>query len=269
MIEEAIKAIQEMAVEASGAKGKAVELPLEREPGHVYAIVNKSGEIDIRSAVPKPRAHKLGGIAEVCPYVEERGDADSVVWYDEKKIEIVMDDATRRDRVVCDLTFTPQFRLIQELQNAKYFDQKSFVRMLRVDLADCLLDNRLLEFVRGLKFTATATTAGTVRHGRESIGRDVEMQLQGASMDECPETTVLQCRMFTDTSLRDSFQVNCAVEIDMDAQRFALTPFPMECRNAIDSQLNRIQEMLQVGLEAVASEHEEDGYTTPLFRGSP
>lgn len=262
MIEEAIKAIGTLAVEAAGAKHKVLELHPGAEPQHRYALVKPTGEIEFHDAHPMPRAHRMAGIAEVIPYVKEKGTETSVIWYDESKVVILLDDDTRRDVAACQLHYTPQFFRLIELQKPTYFDQKAFVRLLRIELADCLLDLRLLNFVRSIKFTATERTAGTVRQTRESLGRDIEMQLQGEVEGECPEETVLQCRLFTDPSLRDTFNIRCAVEVDMDAQRFALTPFPLECRNVIELQLNGIGKMLQEGLDAESNE-------TPLFRGSP
>lgn len=257
MLQEALKLIEETAVKAAGARDKLQIVHVPTEPGHIYYTVGPGGEKERRVTEPAPRCHELATVAEVLEFVEKKGSDKSVIWYDRSGVTIVVDDSTRRDLASVSLEFTPQFVKLQELERYQPFKQKEFVRLLRVTLAGTLQDPRLLDWVRAVKFTTQGNAAGQVRHGRESMGRDIDAQVTSEITDDCPEEVTLFVRVFTDPILVATSQVVCAVEIDASAETFSLTPLPLQLHNAIEDQVERFGSDFREGAKC------------PVFRGTP
>jgi hypothetical protein len=259
ILADAIGMIGGLARDASGAKGKLEIVNPEREPNYIYLAVKPDGEYDRLEADPAPRTHLLGSFSEVIPYVETKGTKDnSVIWFDRCQVVIVLNDETRRDRASLKLNLTPQvLKLIELEKSRKGLEQKPFVRLLRIDLADALPDTLLLEWVRGVRFTSQGNAAGIVRHGRESLGSDIDEQITSELGSDCPEEVALRVRIFDDPAVTAVARIRCAVEIDVPAKEFMLTPLPLELHNAIEAAVT------DLGTELEAADK------CPVFRGRP
>lgn len=252
-----LKTIQETAVKASGADGKVALLKPGQEPDHVYLMVGQSGKVERVVADAKPRAHRLVTLEQVVAFVTKKGTAEaSVVWYDRSGVIVIVDDATRRDRADLTLTLTPQIQLLIALEKGRQFTQREFRRLLRVELAGCRVDDVLLNWVSSVKFNDSRTAGGVIKQGRESLGREIE-QAAVSDAGEPPEIMRLSVRVFDDPSLRETWPIECAVEIDLDNQVFQLIPLPLQLHNAIENEVGAIGKLLQ---EAVKC---------PAFRGKP
>lgn len=254
-----LQIIQDTAVKASDAKGKVAIVHPDAEPAHVYLTVNAQGTTNRLEAQPAPRGHVLRTLEEVPKYAARIGTEDgSVVWFDRTAIVIVLDDTTRRDKVTMPLKFTPQMRSLFTLEKDKpKFTQTEIVRLLRVDLADCRIDDRLLNWVRSCRFNTTANAGGQVKHGRESLGRDIDESIVGGDGGECPEEIRFDVRVFDDPLAVDKWEVRCAVELIVSEQSFRITPYPMQCDNAVENEVTAIGKYLT------------DQVKCPLFRGTP
>jgi len=241
---EALKLIQDTATQAAGARGKVAILEVEQDP-NIYYLVTPEGKHERIVPDPDPRCHKLGSIDQVANFVNfvENGDDHVVVWYSQSGVSVICDDRTRRDSANLRFNTTPQYRRLVGLGEASHvFEQKEFVRFLRIELADCLADERLLKFVRECRFQSSSQNGGSVQHGKESLGIDIEAH--ALNPDDCPEEIVLNVRVFDDPSLKETWQVKCAVELLVQQSVFRLTPLPMELTRILDHEMNAIGKYL-------------------------
>lgn len=170
---------------------------------------------------------------------------------------IVLDDSTRRDVARLGLEYTPQMGLLMNLEaDGKKFDQLAFRRLLRINLADCLPDNVLLNWVSDMRFTIAGESRGRLEHGRDSMGKDLEQDAM-SDVGQCPETIVLSVRVFDDPSMMVKRQVRCAVEILPAEKAFRLVPLPLEIHNAVELEMTDVGESLRKAVKC------------KVFRGTP
>lgn len=256
-----LQLIQETAVKGSGAAGKAVVLPIPGQPAHRVTIVTADGKVDMQELQPYPRGHTLDGLFEAIAYANTKGDAEnSVVWFDECGLVIVLDDATRRDVANAELTFSPQFACLMEIpESGKAYIQTAFRRLLRVTLRGCTPNDMLLDWVSDCEFGSKGNSVGTITKDRSSFGKDIEQMAQSKDRGECPSEITLSMPVFDDPGLRELRRVVCDVEIQLAEQKFLLTPLPGEIKAAIDAEMANVEALLA----------SEGGVKCPAFRGRP
>lgn len=256
-LKETVDLIQETARKAAGAVGKCVVLPVEGMPDHQRVIVRDDGSYNIVTLDPQPRSHELSTLDEAAAYIASQATDKTIVWFDRNAVVVVLDDTTRRDRATLDLILTPEIKLLMSLEaSAKWFDQVSFRRLLRVDLASCRRDDVLLNWVSAARFNTSGSTGGVISATKESLGKDIN-DAAISSAGEFPEEIGLQVRVFDDHRLRETWGVKCAVELDIRNASFRLTPLPLEIHNAIESEVDVIGDKLR------------DKVEVPCFRGRP
>lgn len=257
---ETLELLQETAVKASGASDKLALMTAKAEPDHVYLAVKPDGSYERRVADPKPRSHTLGSLDQVIPYVEEKGAESTVIWYNETGVTVVLDDNTRRDFARLAFTPTPQFEKLKFLDaNRPGLPQRDFRKLIRIDLAGCFENSRLLNWVSDVKFGSASNSLGNLRNERESLGKDIDAQaVSGAG--EIPEDVPLSVRLFDDASLVERQGIMCIFDLAIQDQQFRLIPLPLEIHSALEREVAYIGEKLTSGLLDLK---------VPLFRGYP
>lgn len=204
---------------------------------------------DSKSAAADEEAGELGDEGEPV--------GETIVWYDRPAIVVILDDFTRRDRATMELKFTPQMQQLLELEEKQTkFNQVAFRRLLKIELAGCRQDDAVLNWVSAMKFSNNSTAGGVITNQRASLGKAVD-DAASSELGPCPETMTLQVRIFDDPSLRDTWPVECEVEILAPEQSFRLVPLPMQLHDAIEAQLSVIGDHLATNLAC------------PVFRGQP
>ncbi len=250
---DALELIQETAQKAAGAAGKVQILDLPKEPKHVYGVVEADGKLHRIEAAPHPRQHKLLSVHQVGDFVAEitqRLTVKPTVWYSPAAVAIVLDDTVDLNTAgvaSCPLVYTPQFVLLRKLETMTSLAQKPFVRMLRKDLFDCLesdVAQQLLRSVRSLNFKEAMSGHARIDQGRESLGREIEAEVT-STIGPLPEYVTLDVRVFTDPALILRRPVKCALEVDAGEQWLALTPMPLELDNALQSEMEHLEGMLE------------------------
>lgn len=259
---ETLELMNKTAVEANGAKGKAEFLPVACEPDHVYYVVTPDAAPLRVEAAPPPRGHEIVTCEEVCEFVDKHKTADTAVWFGRDAVIVLLDDKTRRDMAQLTLTLTPQMQLLYALEKTvRLQEPKAFRRMLKVDLADCRLDDTLMNWVSQFKATSGAASSVTLgKSSKESMGREVQ---EAALNDngECPDEIQLSVRVFDDPGLTTRRPVRCAVDvlIQNGEAQFRLSPFPLEIHKAIEDEVLNIGDLLRKTL----------GKDVKIFRGKP
>ncbi len=259
-----LREIQKTAIAAAGAKDKAQILTLP-EPDGRYAIVGHDGQVKRFTPDPPARSHTVGSLDDLIQATLHYACGDKqpgAVWYSENEIVTVIDDTAgsrRLDRVRLPLRKTPAFEFFAREAADRWFPQKAFVRFLRVDLAGCLTARSevLLKAVRLISCTKSETGYGKAELGRESIGRDLDMQLKSDGV-EIPETVTFNVRVFHDPCLTAKSELVCAVDCDPKSFEFNLCPSPEAVRDLVDEELSVIEGRLSASIN-----------TIPIFRGSP
>lgn len=255
-----LKIIQDTAVKASSAEGKVYFKPLPGEPKHVYASVKADGSWVRHEAVAEPRQHQLATLFEAIAYANTKGNENTVIWYDETQLTVILDDSTRRDVARLAFTYGPQFALLANIgEDGERFKQAAFRRFLRVDLHGCTPNDRLLDWISDCQFGSKGNAAGIIAKDKSSFGRDIENTVESRDNGLCPDEIQFTMPVFDDPGLRNDRAVTCDVEILIPEESFLLTPFPGEVRAAIDAELANI-EALMTG---------ENGVKCPVFRGRP
>lgn len=249
---EAIRLIQETAVKASGASGKATIIDLRDTDSGAkkFLIVKPDGSTEQVAFEPYPRTHQLGSIdqfADFVPNAEERKiTANPTIWVCSGGVKLIFDDSagSRREcHAYVGLTATAAYAFL--LASDRRFNQKDFVKLLRYTLWECLDDaGRLgLKAIRSFSSKNFVTSHGNVEHGRQSLGKELESEIRSDAGD-IPEELTLHVRLFTDRALTRRFPIKCAIDIEPAEGTFSLRPLPEQLDAAVDEQLQAIANRL-------------------------
>jgi len=263
-LSESIQLIQDTAVKAAGAKGKVDLVKLPGEPDYVYGVVDANGRMERVEAAAPPRKHVLHSVDQVGDFVSRMADrlsCESTIWYSPIGVAIVLNDSPALNKEgtgYVPLKHTPQFLKLRELEKGVKLSQKEFIRLLKNHLADCMTEEieQLLRSVRSLNFSMKSANEGRYAQGRESLGLSIEQEI-ASTVGPIPETVTLQVRIYTDPSLILRRPVRCAMEADASDNTLCLMPLPMELDNALQSEMEHLESMLEAGTEV------------PVFYGTP
>lgn len=253
--------IQDTAQQAQGAEGKVKFCKLATEPDYVYAAVLPDGTWTRHEAAYGPRRHTLATLVETIAYANVKGtEENSVVWFSEAGLTVILDDGNRRDKATCDLDYSQPFTLLMKIEaQGLTYTQTEFRRLLKVDLHDCTPNDVLLDWVAGVDFSSQSRTSGTIAKDRSSFGKDIETAVVSKAGSEPPDEIALTMTVFTDPGLTERRRILCAVEVHTNSQKFEIVPYPGEIKRAIDAELANIESRMTG----------EGGCACPVFRGEP
>lgn len=213
------------------------------DPSQVIWLI---GDKIVRESVPIPtRQHDALDIAAIVAIIERLDDNTTtpVVWVNSDNVTLIVDDAGyRANTVVYELEKTFAFITVALLaKNRPWFDQREFIRLLRIDLENSLNPGLLLDRVRKVRFENGAVSTNTITKDRESMGRQVHSAVSGEG--EIPEEVILSVRVF---EAHAKFPVKCVVDVDPVRGMFQLIPLPDEVRQIELMALNEIRTDIMV-----------------------
>jgi hypothetical protein len=262
---ETLEEIQKTAVAASGAKDKLQLVPVPGSKIGEFAAVKPNGEFEMMTPEQRPpdRRHKLLSIEELSAYIEyAKGtlQATPVVYYSPDGIAVVLNDGTeslRADTATIELKPTKAHTTLKQSAD-KWLQQKDFIRLLRISLADCLGEDgaQLVKVLRLVNFKGGSSGFGKVEHGRESMGKDIEDEVT-SDAGPIPEQVTLLVRLYEDRGLQTRFPVRCAVEINSREALFNLSPLAGSIEAAVDEQMSAIGSLIDQATDC------------PVFYGTP
>ncbi len=254
MLKEFVDAIAAQAVEAKGGRF----LKPAQEPAHVYYLVTPDGKVERVEGAPEPRRHAAGNLQAVIDLAKNLPEpGHAVVWYHRTGVVLVMDDSTRRDTVTLGLELSPQvLTLHAQEQRATAFKHADFLKLLRVNFADCLhRTGNLMESLKKVNFQAGKVVDSSVGHGKASVGRSLESQVTGTAA--IPEQIDLDVPVFS--TRQERCIVRCALEPDGATETFSLIPLPGQIEAGIRAAEERVGVILHADLKGVA----------PVYYGRP
>jgi len=263
------KAIQEIAAMESRAKKPETIHALSNERQLVAAY---NGEL-VGNPRPIPaRAHTVNALCDLTAWAvraaktcvdgpDEQTPAHTpAIYHGPEAVVLILDhDGYRCDRVTLDLPQAEVFQLLCAMafeRNRAAMGQKEVVDFLRVQ---CERPDLAAPF-RSLTWARTDQTAGTVQHGRESLGHGVEAEVAQAT--DIPEELRLTVPVYDVAGERNAYGVGVLVTLDTTAQTVRLSPSQTELRAAVDDH----QADIRTRIGAVLSAEEVD---LPVYYGSP
>jgi hypothetical protein len=270
MIADALKFLAEQAIR--GVKPEPVVLD---DPDRKVFLVN--GDVLEVEVNPSPRRHTLGCLGDLIVLAKRfveiefpHADTDSetvarheylpVVWYDESRIVLVIDDDDHRaETATLKLELSDQFVRLRGLRDKpEWMDHKAFIRLLRIDFGRAIPATVLLDKVRKVKLEAGQVVNSSVGRNKESLGREIQASVSG--QDEIPEHVLVSIPIYKTPGETDRYEFLCAVEIDPTlATPFRLTPMPDEIERVTQFAVSSIADRLVAGLPS----------SVPAYLGSP
>lgn len=226
----------------------------------------QDGELKEIAVTPPVRNHRVASLEDLILLAAEAADgkldgltaAKPVVWHDAGAVRLTLDDADRRDGVTFKLTRSAEFQRLQAIDECpEPMDQRQFVRNLRIMLGQpelMAIPFRKLDWKTGMQ------ASGEVLRGRESLGKQVEAQVQG--VQDLPEELTIQIPIYREEGERRPYDCRCAVDIDVSMQRLTLIPFP----NQIEDMIDRHQADIRSRLEGALRDKDPK---VPIYYGTP
>lgn len=207
-----------------------------------------------------PRGHKADTLDDLAALANrfKQEDRTPVVWYNEDGVNLVINDGEHRDDVVgLKLTRSNLFNAIVALDPRRWYDPKSFIRLLRVELAGALDSQTLLDPVRRVKFENGATASFEKTRSRESLGREITSSVK--TEVEIPEYVVLRAPIYTTPGVQTEVSIRAAVEVDPAMGQFQIAVLPDEIQKAVNVVMGVLGETLSAELDS----------EIPSYQGSP
>ena len=210
-----------------------------------------------------PRDHKASDVATVISLANRfAAESESLpaVFFNEAKVIALLKDGIdeSRERVTLSLEFSAQFKLLRAINSGTWFDQKAFIRFLRIELAGALATNVLLEKVRKIKFENGVVTTGNVGRQQESLGR-IQTSSTTSLAGDLPEVVQLSVPVYANPGELDLYPVDCAIDDDAKAEKFQLIPLAGQLDRAVQLAVGSIAQRLSQDLTA----------GIPFYHGSP
>ncbi len=258
MLAEFFKALQAQAA----VQHKLEIVPVPGDERRAYVVHGGKHEaIDID---PPPINDTVRSFADFCELAASRRIGTPAVYFDEKSLIAIYDGEDRRDRTTMPLEYAERWSSVLKLGDGVSLSQKEAIHFLRFGLGVDRLD-KVLFCVRKLDFLRTSTGKATTEHGRESLGKSVEMTVQQA--DQIPEDFDVTVAPLASRGLTGITVTICVgVVLDLEQQRIVFRAMPDSIRNARNALLGAVQALL---VDEAKARSADDSPAFLVIHGSP
>lgn len=249
MLREFVQSIVDLA-------GKATAATIVNIPGNPRQALLVHGEHrEEINVLPPLRAHKVY-TAEDLAAAAVLGSAPAL-FHSEKEVVLLLDHNDRRERVTMPLTLADTYLVLDRLtEQACAFQPKQLANLLKIELAGTIQADDLIRSLRKLKWRSGSEVRQEFSHGRESLGKDIEAELQADV--ELPEFVEIDTPVYQNPGEDRTFPVKCLLDPQPFEQKIAFRPLPGELEEALKHAQGSLRERLQEALPDV-----------PIYYGVP
>lgn len=212
-------------------------------PNVVYVRNGESLEaVDVPA---RDRHHVLGGFDDmVRVLLDESMAPDPEVFVDSKGgIVALLDRAERRQTASIELKLATRMETVVALQAGRAFTPKQAVRFLQHDLYAANVKH-VVQALRRIDFKRTSGGHSHVQHGRESLGRQVELEVQQA--EDVPETFEVVVPVWSNAGFSAwSVTITVSLHLNIEEERVELRVLPDEVERAINGALTSVRQSIE------------------------
>lgn len=285
----ALEHLESQAVQAEGAANICEFRKIQELGENTVAQIHRDGTVILHERKSR-RYHSLGNLDSVEAWVNHQCNKESendlvfdsvVVWADYNRVEVVLDDDCEVrpfDGAFCPLPYSAEFELVRKFaaaNQAAYYDQQSFVRLLRSEIGHCLappdglivdgaIDPRkeLIDTFSVLNFKTRTQAAGIVNDNTNFLGRENGDEVSSGPTDRprsVPTVINLYVRPYRDASYKPVHQIPCELLIDYANCKLGLKVCETVIQQVADEALENVKSWLVSALP-------DD---VPVFTGKP
>ena len=236
-----------------------------------WAVVHRDGKVEWFDRQCGPRrhiAHSFDSFIRATIGIHEAG-AQTWVFVPQRKEIVAIARLDKGDKpldtVSMPVTVTDEYKLLSD--TPKSYDQKGFLRALRVDLHRCAVQD-LVALLAHVTFSHTDDGESAITTGKSSLTRKTVNELnskgEGTDRQELPDTVTLKCHHLEEATkiMPEAPDVECLLAVDAGNDKpLSLVPHSGETARVADDTQDWIVKHLT---EAFAS---TEG--TQVFAGAP
>ena len=221
MIAEAIKAIGALANDA--LKQQFVDVPGFPQK---TAVLLPSGDYEFENHLPTPRGAVLSGLEDLCRYVlDSEICASPEIYIGASNIAMFLDRKTRHETACLPLVASSRYAALCDIKNGKGMEIKEAIDFLRFNINLAEATEPVISSLRNIDFKVTRDSNSVIEHGKESLGRKVDMAV--AQAEKIPETLDVE---FPTLSHPDFAELSkgtftITIGIQMESQKIVLRSF--------------------------------------------
>jgi hypothetical protein len=264
MLKDALEWVKELAQSASRARIFSTD----KEPNHVYWIEDKTGELTRYEGSPGFRNHAASDLTTIVALAKEFlriKDNTVSAWVTPQEVVLLHDDDDRRSRTTLKLQLSKQLQQLKVWENTNtYFDTSALLLKLRTMFAEPPSKDlsELALAITAAKFTRYSETDVKVDHGKSSVGKKLQQELQ-PSQKPIPTDILLSVPIYAGIKYGPSTTIRLAVEPNLEDQNYALIPMAGSYDTALKAGEDQLVSQL---LREVGDAHEG---TFVVYRGTP
>lgn len=264
MLKEALDWVKNLSESAIRAR----VLTIDREPHHVYWIEDKGGELTRYEGSPGFRNHTASDMSTLVALAKEFlriKDNTVSAWVTPQEVVLLHDDDDRRSKTTLKLQLSKQLQQMKVWENTPtYFDTSSLLLKLRTMFAEPSNKDlsELAIAITAAKFTRYSETDVKVDHGKSSIGKKLQQELQ-PSQKPIPTDVLIRVPIYAATLYGPSASIRLAVEPNLEDENYALIPMA----GSYDIALKAGEDQLVSQLQREVGEGHEGTFV--VYRGTP
>jgi hypothetical protein len=228
MLAEFIDKIADLAKKSDSVSvGKVPELP-----GRVF--VRHGETLEWIDEPPLRRHHAIRSFTDFVAYVQSTDNAAAPqVFHSPSQVVCVMDQTDGRERATMQLNLSERFTAVANLKACQKVTPAMAINFLRFEAHGIGCD-RLLGALRRVDFTRKGLGASTIEHGKETLGRSVEVAVQQA--EDVPDVVDADVPVYTNDGLKMiRVPIRIGVYLDVANESVVLRPLADEIAMAVEN----------------------------------
>ncbi|MDM4015812.1 hypothetical protein [Roseiconus lacunae] len=229
----------------------------------VLRVLN--GKVDETEIERPSLIREVETLRDVMTLVATFKGSEPTIFVSEERIDVVLDNDDRLEKVSMRLQHSPQFVALLTLAEGR--QQRELVRVLRTRLAGCVDNKDFLSIVRQVEFDVNRGSHGTVNHTGESLGRSVTMEAR-TKVGEIPEEIIVRLPLFqVPHDLATEMVLRCAVTVEPESQKISIEPtgnvLAVERKRVMSEVIELLESHNDADATIVSGRCEVSGLVTP------